>query len=140
VASAGETRRYFCNLQPAVRRNDALPLGKDFDYLKLSFGELEHFEISVNTTAVRIFRVRVGPEYTIAGESKIFTSLEIDKVIGFFDTVRQASGRSDIPPQQVDRPSSFRMIPAKVLASLQRELSDKYELSSNIYREERQRR
>jgi len=40
--------------------------------------------MSVNTTGSGIFRVRVGKEYAIAGETKVSTSTEVDKLIGFF--------------------------------------------------------
>ncbi|MBI4002898.1 MAG: toll/interleukin-1 receptor domain-containing protein [Nitrospira defluvii] len=84
VMSAGDTRRYFCNLEPAVGTYDAVQLDGTYDFLKLSSGELEHFEISVNTTVPGIFRVRVGAEYVVAGENKTTTSAEVDKMIGFF--------------------------------------------------------
>ena len=63
---------------------DAVQLDGTYDFLKLSFGELEHFEISVNSTVSGIFRVRVGVEYAVAGENRTTTGAEVDKMIGFF--------------------------------------------------------
>jgi len=84
VMSAGETRRYFCNLEPSLGTYDAIQLDKSYDFLKLSAGELEHFEISVNTAVPGVFRVRVGAEYVVGGEGKSSTSAEVDRMIGFF--------------------------------------------------------
>lgn len=78
-------RDFVCEVEPKVGSYICSQLSEDFDYLKLSYGEIEAFRIQVKAIVEGIYHLRLGMEYSIAGQSK---RVELDsKVlqIGIFD-------------------------------------------------------
>lgn len=82
--SAGKTRKYFCNIKPNLGIYPCVQLSNEFDYIKLSYGELEHFGISVNTITEGIYKLRVKMTFSVAGEVQGVIVGDVQEEVGFF--------------------------------------------------------
>jgi hypothetical protein len=80
-------RNFDCNIEPQVGRYRCTQDFDDFDYIRLSSGEMETFRININAVAEGIYRLRVAAQYSIGGQTK---EIEHDHglvEIGIFDPV-----------------------------------------------------
>jgi len=80
-------RRFTCEIEPKVGRYECFSASDEFDYVRLSSGEMEAFCINLSVVAQGIYTVRLGMEYSIGGELR---KIEVDneiKQIGLFDPV-----------------------------------------------------
>lgn len=84
VASAGDTRRYFCNLQSKPGLYACKPLSADFDFIKVAKGELEHFGVNVNTRTRGIYQLAVWVEYAVGTEKQRTKVGDVPRRVGFF--------------------------------------------------------
>ncbi len=78
-------RDFVCEIDPKVGSYACSQLSEGFDYLKLPYGEAEAFRIRVRAIAEGIYHLRLGVEYSIAGQNK---RVELDENvlrIGVFD-------------------------------------------------------
>jgi|GEM_PF-4667616 len=83
VASAGETRKYFCNIEPIKQKYICNKLFKH-DYIKISQGELEHFGVNVNTTTAGIYLISICLKYSFNGNEIIRDVGQVDRHVGFY--------------------------------------------------------
>lgn len=83
VAAGGNIREFFCDINPELKVYTAKPLISNFDYVKLSQGELEYFGVNINTTIPGIYRLKVSFDYSIGGIIKHKEVGTTDE-IGFF--------------------------------------------------------
>lgn len=86
-AGTGTTRRYSCTVAASVGSYKCKQMSKDYDYVKLSFGELEHFGINVYAQTAGIYTMRVNVRYSLAGQMRDIASDTIS--IGFFSSIVQ---------------------------------------------------
>lgn len=84
VASAGETRKYFCNIKNLPASYECRQISNKYDFVKLSRGELEHFGINVNTKIRGIYKLGVSIEYSLAADTKKIVVGDLRKEVGFF--------------------------------------------------------
>jgi hypothetical protein len=80
-------REFSCEIEPRVGNYECLQASDDFDYIRLSSGEMETFCININVITEGIYRLRLGMEYSIGGQTK---RVEVDSEIieiGIFDPV-----------------------------------------------------
>lgn len=80
-------RELGCEIEPKVGRYVCHHPSEGFDYIRLSSGEMEAFRIIVEVVKEGIYRLRLGMEYSIAGETR---TIEVDNDIlefGVFDSV-----------------------------------------------------
>lgn len=61
---------YCCDLIPINGTHKCEPLERDFDYIKISSKELEHFVIGINSSTPGIYMVNLIVEYSFASETK----------------------------------------------------------------------
>jgi hypothetical protein len=81
-------RKSVCEVKPQAGRYECIQVSKDYDYIKLSSGEMETFRIDVAAPKQGIYLFKLAIEYSIAGEVGI---VELDhdiQEIGFFDRSR----------------------------------------------------
>lgn len=71
ILMGGEYLDYFCNIKPELGLYKSIPLFNDVDYIKLDPGELESFNISVNTIHQGVYRLGICVEYTIGGRTEL---------------------------------------------------------------------
>lgn len=83
VASAGETRKYFCNIEPEFKKYTCKKLFKH-DYIKISYGELEHFGINVNTSTRGIYKIGMVLKYSFNGKEIISEVGQVYRLVGYF--------------------------------------------------------
>jgi hypothetical protein len=83
--SAGKTRWYFCNIKPNLGIYPCVQLSNEFDYIKLSYGELEHFSIYVNTITEGIYKLRVKMTVSVAGKVQDVIVGDVQEEVGFFN-------------------------------------------------------
>ncbi len=80
-------RDFSCEIEPKIARYDCIQTSEDFEYIKLSYAEMEAFRIHLEAIVEGIYRLRLGIEYSIGGETR---RIEVDndvQEIGIFDTV-----------------------------------------------------
>jgi hypothetical protein len=80
-------RKFGCEIEPSVGRYDCHQIPGDFDYIRLSSGEMEAFRINVETVQEGIYRLRLGMEYSIGGEVKTAEADNDILEVGVFDPV-----------------------------------------------------
>lgn len=86
-AGIGTTRRYSCTIAASAGSYKCKQTSSDYDYIKLSFGELEHFGINVHVQTDGIYTMCVNIRYSLAGQMKDVTSDAVS--IGFFSRTVQ---------------------------------------------------
>lgn len=93
-------RRFACEIEPEVGRYECTQVSDDFDYIRLSSGEMETFRIDVTAPAEGVYHLKLAMEYTIGGEIGTIEADDDIQEIGFFDRTRHrvynvstASGR-----------------------------------------------
>jgi len=74
-------REYACDVEPRIGRYDCVLMSKNFDYLKLSHGEMEAFRVLIKALSQGIYRLRLGVEYSVAGETR---RIEVDSDVKEF--------------------------------------------------------
>jgi hypothetical protein len=80
-------REFSCEIEPRVGNYECLQASDDFDYIRLSSGEMEAFRININAIAEGIYRLRMGMEYSIGGQTKRIEAEGGIVEIGIFDPV-----------------------------------------------------
>jgi hypothetical protein len=86
ISIGGDILEYFCNIKSSCGLYKCMPLFKDPDYVKLNHGELESFNISINTVHPGVYRLGICVEYTIGGMSrKIDVRNPIPDCVSFID-------------------------------------------------------
>jgi hypothetical protein len=78
-------RRFTCQIGSRVARYECVQVSDDFDYIRLSSGEMETFRIDVTAPAEGVYRLRLTLEYSIAGEIGTIEADDNIQEIGFFD-------------------------------------------------------
>lgn len=79
-------RRYVCEIEPLPGRYKCTPAWDDFDYIKLSPGEMEAFRIDVKPPPIQgIYRLRVAMKYSVLGNIETVELGEDVLEIGLFD-------------------------------------------------------
>ncbi len=63
-------RNFICEIDSKVGSYTCSQLSEEFDYFKLSYGETEAFRIRVRAIVEGIYHLRLGIEYSIAGQSR----------------------------------------------------------------------
>jgi hypothetical protein len=84
LESAGETRRYFCSIMPKPGSYECRELSGEYDFIKLSPGELEHIGISTNTAAEGVYELGVSLIYSLGGKRERVQVGELTQPVGFF--------------------------------------------------------
>lgn len=84
VPSAGEIRRFFCNIKPQAGSYRCILLSSKYDFVKIARGELESFGINVNTVEPGIYKLGLSIEYSIAGKTEKAEIGKLDRLVGFF--------------------------------------------------------
>ena len=80
-------REFGCEIESSIGRYYCHQISEDFDYIRLSSGEMEAFRINVNPVREGIYRLRLGMEYSIGGKIKTFEADNNILDIGVFDPV-----------------------------------------------------
>jgi hypothetical protein len=83
LLGVGHMRNFFCNIDPELKVYVANPLTTEFDYIKLSSGEIEYFGIHVNTITPGVYKLKASFDYSIGGVVK-HQDVGITSEIGFF--------------------------------------------------------
>jgi hypothetical protein len=78
-------RRFTCEIGSRVARFECVQVSDDFDYIRLSSGEMETFRIDVTAPTEGVYRLRLAIEYSIAGEIGTIEADDDIQEIGFFD-------------------------------------------------------
>jgi hypothetical protein len=85
VGGGAIIHNFICEIGSVTARYKCIQVSNDFDYIRLSSGEMETFRIDVMAPREGVYRLMVALEYSIAGKSK---TIEVDndiQEIGFFD-------------------------------------------------------
>ncbi len=71
-AMAGMARHgYTCQLAECSGRYECVPVSRNYDYIRLSNGEMEQFSVDVRSGAPGVYTVRPGLEYSIGAEHHV---------------------------------------------------------------------
>lgn len=84
VASAGETRKFFCNIKSRTGSYRCTLLSSNYDFIKIARGELENFGINVNTVESGVYKLALTIEYSIGGKSEKVEIGKLNRLVGFF--------------------------------------------------------
>jgi hypothetical protein len=80
-------REFSCEIEPSVGSYGCRQVSDDFDYIRLSLGELEVIRIYLEAVKEGIYRLRLGMDYSVGGTT---SRVEVDdqiQEIGVFDPV-----------------------------------------------------
>jgi hypothetical protein len=80
-------REFGCQIKPAVGSYNCQQISDGFDYIKLSFGEMEAFRINVGVVKTGIYHLRLGVEYSVGGKMNRIEADDQIQEIGVFDPV-----------------------------------------------------
>lgn len=78
-------RRFTCEIGSRVARYECVQVSDDFDYIRLSSGEMETVRIDVTAPAEGVYCLRLAVEYSIAGEIGTIEADDDIQEVGFFD-------------------------------------------------------
>jgi tetratricopeptide (TPR) repeat protein len=76
------SRGYLCNIKPIIGSYECMKKSKDYDFIDLAPGELEHIVIDINTYVPGIYHIKIDLDYAIGSETGKIT--EGYELIGFF--------------------------------------------------------
>lgn len=85
VAAAGRVRRFFCNIRNSKGLYQAENAADNFDFIKLTEGELERMAIHVNTPDQGIYSLSIKLEYAIGEDSYREDVGRVPRMVGFFE-------------------------------------------------------
>lgn len=89
-------RDFDCEVASVVGNYGCSSISEDFDYLRLSFGEMEVICINASFWNEGIYHMRVGFEYSIGGEVKKAELEDSIQEIAVFDSVFQTPVLKDM--------------------------------------------
>ncbi|MCP4536418.1 MAG: HNH endonuclease [Chloroflexi bacterium] len=97
-----QLRKFDCELEPQAGDYRCSKISEGFDYIRLSFGEMEAFSIEIAVKAQGLYRFTIGTEYSVGGQVEKIESENIIE-LGFFDSSQHQVRRTHAPLEDYER-------------------------------------